>query len=237
MSSRTARVDIPIVIAEDAPELAAVLSGYDDVIVTKGAGAAAWLRDLIQAHLDVASSNEEVNRLTEELAQARHQAVASRARVDPATDLWDREHLIERLEDESNRVARYKVSFGAVLVELLAPNLALEAAVGELLRGFVRKVDVCVRYAPSTFVVVCPNTDEAGMRHFGTRVIDAVARANLPGFGPGLRPPLAVATVTLASGPVPADEILVRLDEALHAARASHGVVHWSESLRHDRAR
>ncbi len=138
-------------------------------------------------------------------------AIASSAQVDPVTDLWNRQHLVERLEDEANRLKRYDIPFGVLMVEV---DEAFERPAAELLAEFVRRVDVCSRFEANTFLVLCPNTDEQGMERLPERVRHAFSRADLPGSPVGDLPDLRLTPIAVTEAPAPPDEVLARLREA-----------------------
>ncbi len=172
-----------------------------------------------------------LSRMEEQITQVEVESVSAAASVDAQTELWDRQHLIERLEDEANRLARYKAPFGVVAIQVPATPAQLEFDAAELLRDFVRRVDVAARMEPHRFFVLCPSTDENGMRRLPDRIQDAFTAASLSGSPAGEAPRLAVATVALTEGKVSADEVLARLQMALRAATESGDVVHYNSDI------
>ena len=171
-----------------------------------------------------------LGRMETQIARVEAHSVACGASIDPLTDLWDRQHLIERLEDEANRLERYGTPFGVVWVEVPHEPVAFEAAAASLLRDFLRRVDVSARLEDRTFVVVCPNTDDPGMRRLPERLLGAFTDDSLPGWPAGQTPPLVVATATLDQPPAPPDEALDRLRRARRALQSSSGVIHFDPS-------
>ena len=193
--------------------------------------AAASVHARREASETIAELRAAVERMREEARRAEQAQMASQAQIDPATDLWDRQHLVERLEDEANRLARYGIPYGVILIELQAPVAGLEHATADLLRDFVRRVDVSTRFEPNTFVVVCPSTDAPGVQRLASRILDAVSLAELPGAPRGSLPDLVLCTVAHTEPPSPPDETLARLQVARRHARKSGGIAHWSPDL------
>jgi GGDEF domain-containing protein len=162
------------------------------------------------------------------VSEMQESSIASAAGIDPETNLWDRQHFIERLEDECNRLARYRSGFGVVAIDVVNASGELAIGAADLLRDFVRKVDVPARFERSTFVVLCPNTEAEGMKVLPGRVRDAFATRALPGSPEGQSVELTIATVAASEGPIASAEILGRLHEALDRARATGDTVHWT---------
>lgn len=191
------------------------------------------VRSHVLAHKEQVETIDELraalSRMHDQIAAVERQSVASQASIDEATDLWDRQYLIERIEDETNRLERYKIPFGVVSIDVSAEPPHLETAAAELLQNFVRRVDVSARFEPCCFVVLCPSTDDAGMRVLPGRLERAFSQAALPGSAPGELPTIRIATVTLDNGPVPTDEVLVRLMTARARAASSGAVVHYND--------
>ncbi len=172
-----------------------------------------------------------LTRMEDQITQVERESITAAASVDPDTELWDRQYLIERLEDEGNRLARYKIPFGVVAVEVAGDPEAREADAADVLRDFIRRVDVAARIEPGRFFVLCPSTDEAGMRRLPERLTEAFTAAALPYSPEGDTPKLAMATVALSEGVVSPDEVMARLHTALHAARERGTTVHYSSDI------
>lgn len=169
--------------------------------------------------------------LEDQVTQMQRESIAQAASVDPETELWDRQHLIERLEDEANRLARYGIAFGLLVIELPTDPPELEAAAAELLRNFVRRVDVSARLEPHSFAVLCPSTDDAGTRRLPERVLEAFTEAELPGSPAGHTPRVLIGTVSAEEAPCPPDEMMARLRIVRDRARSTGENVHYDANL------
>ncbi len=157
-----------------------------------------------------------VARLRSQLAAVEASSVSVRASIDGATGLWDTVHLVERVEDELNRLGRYGTAFGVLAVITGSASLGQDVAFAQVLMDFVRRVDVCTRRGLGDFVVVCPNTDEPGMRRFAERLREAVDVAVQQGTLAQVE--LRIAVVAYGSGAVRSDTVLGDLAAAMAAA-------------------
>lgn len=162
----------------------------------------------------IAELRAALSRMEGQMAQVEVEAVASRAQIDADTELWDRHHLVERLEDEANRLARYGIPFGVLMVEVDPAVEGMERAAADLLRDFVRRVDVCARFEPSTFVILAPSTDGPGMSRLPERVRDAFSAAALPDAPAGTEPSIKLTQIAVTEAPASPGEVLARLQEA-----------------------
>ncbi|MFT5433541.1 MAG: GGDEF domain-containing protein [Myxococcota bacterium] len=163
-------------------------------------------------------------RMEQQIAMVESQSIAEQAQIDSITGLWGRAHVVERIEDEANRLARYDIPFGAVMIEVPA---AAEVAAAELVADFIRKVDVAGRVEPGRIVVVCPNTSDGGMRRVLARLTESFESEDLPGCPSGILSGIAIATCTLDAPKAPPDEVLFRLQTALNTARTTGGTAHY----------
>jgi diguanylate cyclase (GGDEF)-like protein len=114
-------------------------------------------------------------------------------------------------------------------------NLAL-AAIADVLRGAIRRVDVLARYGGEEFGLVLPSTPKVAAGQVGERARDAVACHAFTSGGPdgrgGLTISLGVATYPAdASG---AEELVRRADSAMYLAKASgkNRLQYFGKSLR-----
>lgn len=159
-----------------------------------------------------------LDRVRNQVTAVEQHVVAARASVDVDSLLWDQVHLVERIEDEANRLARYGTPFGVAGVKVRRDPHRFDKAVAEVLADFVRRVDVCARRGAGDFVLVCPSTDDAGMRRVGERLRDALNPAGLADINVG------IATVAFGKGRFRSDDVLLRLEGVLE--RAQSGVLH-----------
>jgi GGDEF domain-containing protein len=192
-----------------------------------------------RARQTVLELNSALDRVRSQVTAVEQQVVAARASANVDSLLWDQVHLVERIEDEANRLARYGTAFGVagVRIEDEANRLArygtafgvagvkvrhegsrFDKAVAKVLADFVRRVDVCARRGPGDFVLICPSTDDAGMRRVGERLREA-----LDGAGVG-KEDTGIATLAFGGGQFRSDDILLKLEGVLE--RAQSGDLH-----------
>jgi len=107
---------------------------------------------------------------------------------------------------------------------------AVLVAFSTLLLGTLRKSDLLVRYGGEEFVVLAPNAGLAAARELGERIRAGVERLEVPVQGAVVRFTVSIGVCTLATPCEPAafkpereplEELLLRADEALYAAKAA----------------
>ncbi|ATX82701.1 two-component system, chemotaxis family, response regulator WspR [Mariprofundus ferrinatatus] len=114
------------------------------------------------------------------------------SRTDGLTNIFNRRHFDERLENEFLRARRKKLSLAVVLLDVdhfkqFNDNYGHQAGddclvkVAEALRSSIRRpADVVARYGGEEFVVILPETDREGVLHVAERIRKAVMEMNIP---------------------------------------------------------
>jgi diguanylate cyclase (GGDEF)-like protein len=177
-------------------------------------------------------------RLREVLAERNQELAATFARLehlaarDALTGAYNRRRILERLDDERQRLARGGAAFAVVLFDLdhfKRVNDSLGHAAGdEVLQRFVRLVESHIRsldrigrFGGEEFLLVLPGTaNAAAAREAVERIRVAIARAPWGEVSPGL-------AITVSAGAAVADVgedasvLVARADRALY--RAKHG--------------
>ncbi len=171
-----------------------------------------------RARQTVLELNSALDRVCSQVTAVEQHVVTARASVDVDSLLWDQVHLVERIEDEANRLARYGTAFGVAGVKVRHEGSRFDKAVAEVMADFVRRVDVCARRGPGDFVLTCPSTDDAGMRRVGERLREALDGADVGTEDTG------IATLAFGRGQFRSDDILLKLEEVLE--RAQSGDLH-----------
>lgn len=197
--------DAMFVLVGSSMELATAGDAFtDDVFETpcRAFEVAARLRNLARLHRAVA----EIDTLRAQIAEltARAPLVAVR---DERSGAYDRRYFELRLPEEIERSRRYGQPLSVVRVSLpdflgIQEQHGRETrdeafrALGATLQQTVRKVDLVARLHGAEFVVVAPNTDEAGAR-FVARRLESVVRElfSRRAYGPR-RTPVTVRTGT-----------------------------------------
>ncbi len=156
------------------------------------------------------------------------------ATTDPLTGLLNRRALSERLTTEMERALRYDTSVALLLVDLdhfkrvndthghLAGDGVLRA-VAELLTEEARSSDLVGRYGGEEFLVVLPETDDAGAASLAERMRERVAGHAFRAWeGEGaLEVTASIGMATFPAARIESvDDLFARADAALYRAKA-----------------
>jgi two-component system cell cycle response regulator len=154
------------------------------------------------------------------------------AETDPLTNCFNRRALMEKLEQEMDRAARYATMLTGMMVDIdnfkqindthghLVGDRVLKQ-LSSLLKREQRSVDIVARYGGEEFVVLLPETTSAESRNFAERLLRRVATHD---FGEPGKPVRVTISVGIASYPderVADGESLLRLaDSHLYRAKS-----------------
>ncbi|HTC24738.1 MAG TPA: diguanylate cyclase [Gemmatimonadales bacterium] len=131
------------------------------------------------------------------------------AETDPLTAVYNRRALMQKLEQEMDRAARYATRLTAMMIDIdnfkqindtyghLVGDKVLKQ-LSNLLKREQRSVDVLARYGGEEFVVLLPETTVAESRNFAERILRRVATHD---FGESGRPVRVTISVGMASYP------------------------------------
>jgi two-component system cell cycle response regulator len=131
------------------------------------------------------------------------------AETDPLTGCANRRALMERLEQEMDRAARYATMLTALMLDIdnfkqindtyghLVGDIVLKQ-LAQLLKREQRSVDVVARYGGEEFVVLLPETTSTESRNFAERVLRRVQEHD---FGEPHRPVRVTVSIGIASYP------------------------------------
>jgi Nif-specific regulatory protein len=153
---------------------------------------------------------------------------------DPATGAYTRHHFQQRLRDEVKLARKTGSPLTCMMVDIdhlrrinnergYVEADQVISRVARLLRDRTRGIDVVARYGGGKYVVILPQTDEAGAEAVANKVLGAVAGETF--FG-------RIGSVTCSSGAaqlgqgVGPEELVKRADMALFDAKASGRNVH-----------
>jgi diguanylate cyclase (GGDEF)-like protein len=159
----------------------------------------------------------------------RFERARTEARVDALTGLQNYRGAIESLQHEIQRVERFGKKLALLLVDLdgfkeindrcgHAAGDALLRHAASRIRAVLRQVDVAARLGGDEFVVLLPETDLAGARFVGDRVLAAL-RDSPAVFRD--RPLPITASVGIAEwrAGLDAEALLCAADQAMYAAK------------------
>ena len=154
------------------------------------------------------------------------------AETDPLTNCFNRRALMEKLEQEMDRAARYATMLTGMMVDIdnfkqindthghLVGDRVLKQ-LASLLKREQRSVDIVARYGGEEFVVLLPETTSTESRNFAERILRRVATHD---FGEPGHPVRVTSSIGIASFPderVSDGESLLRLaDTHLYRAKS-----------------
>jgi diguanylate cyclase (GGDEF)-like protein len=172
------------------------------------------------------------SRIAMSIENARLYAQAEqRARIDELTGLWNRRHLMERIQIEIGRHSRYGGTFSLVILDLdsfkafndtyghIAGDKFLKQ-LGTILKGAIRDADEAFRYGGDEFAILLPQTSIKDAHEVAERVRHRIASEIKAG------PTSMTASLGLASWPVDGiaiNEVINAADKALYYAKQNGG--------------
>lgn len=193
--------------------------------------------------------NEESVRLTSAIAQGAVRALSraatfesvlshqeqleALAKTDELTGCLSRRYLMERLENELERAARYNRLLGLVMFDIddfknlndthghTTGDAALRS-IGEVLQRSLRTADFVGRYGGDEFLLVLPETNIAGTHQLAERIRTGVSGREFELRGGVLRLSVSGGVAGFPeAGVVTAEDLIDRADEALYRAKAA----------------
>ena len=156
--------------------------------------------------------------------------VASQATTDGLTGLANRRSFDEELALEWRRAHRIGGSLALVLLDLDDFKLindthghpagdAVLRAIGELLGGGVRQIDLAARYGGEEFAVLVPESELAGAEQVAKRLRATVAKLEVPRPGGESLRVTASFGVAVSGAVTSPEELVAAADDALYEAK------------------
>ncbi len=172
--------------------------------------------------------SEKAHRLNAELQEALNiiQEISIR---DVLTGLYNRRHLLDRLEIEKKRADRTGQLFSIIILDIdhfkrindtlghLHGDEVLKV-VADLLQGSLRGTDFCARFGGEEFVMLLEQTGGDGALVCAERARHLVESAKFPAFGDDFQVTVSLG-VTWYQPKEPIFQVLSRADEALYRAK------------------
>ena len=152
------------------------------------------------------------------------------AETDPLTSCFNRRALMEKLEQEMDRAARYATMLTALMIDIdnfkqindthghLVGDRVLKQ-LANLLKREQRSVDIVARYGGEEFVVLLPETTNAESRNFAERILRRVASHDFGEAGHTVRVTISIGIASYPDERVTDGESLLRLADR-HMYRA-----------------
>jgi diguanylate cyclase (GGDEF)-like protein len=159
---------------------------------------------------------------------------------DDLTGFYNRHHLMELIETESNRSVRTGSVFSLAMIDLdkfknvndtfghqAGDNVLI--AFSAIIRSVLRKSDFCGRYGGEEFLIVLTQTDLQEAKVFAERLRTCVEESFFPELGRKSRLTVSIGlAVHKANEGV--EKTISRADEALYRAKkGGRNRVEWSE--------
>lgn len=153
------------------------------------------------------------------------------ARTDSLTDLYNRQYLMERLENEMSRTRRYKRPLSLIMLDLdhfkevndryghLAGDAVL-ASTASIVSSTLRETDFAGRYGGEEFVIVMPETDIQGASEYAERLRRTMeGRKHEIPQGEKISVTFSAGVAEMSGGDT--EELIALADEALYRAKSS----------------
>ena len=155
------------------------------------------------------------------------------AKTDELTGCLSRRYLMERLENELERAARYKRLLGIVMFDIddfkrlndthghTTGDAALRS-IGEILQRSLRTADFVGRYGGDEFVLVLPETSAHGTHQLAERIRKGVSQRTFDLRAGTMRLTISGGVAGYPdSGVATAEDLIDRADKALYAAKGA----------------
>jgi len=184
---------------------------------------------IIQMQEELAFEREQLQRVSNDLTVANG-SLQLLALTDSLTGLPNRRAAMERLEQEWSRTQRSHRPLTCMMVDIdhfklvndkfghPVGDLALKC-VAQSLRQVARAQDVVYRMGGEEFLVICPDTDIHAACQSAERMRQRVAELVVANVNPPLRLTISIGIGAFGSGMTTLDELLIRVDSCLYAAK------------------
>ncbi len=153
------------------------------------------------------------------------------AETDPLTNCFNRRALMQKLEQEMDRAARYATMLTGMMIDIdnfkqindthghLVGDRVLKQ-LSSLLKREQRSVDIVARYGGEEFVVLLPETTAAESRNFAERILRRVATHDFGETGKPVRVTISIGIASYPDERVTDGESLLKLaDNHLYRAK------------------
>ncbi len=178
---------------------------------------------LIEDVTDVCHYQGQLQKALEELAQM--------SRIDGLTQIYNRRHWQESLEQEFAKAKRHSKSLSLVMLDLdyfklLNDNYGHQCGdmvlieVSKLIGSLLRVEDIFGRYGGEEFAIILPETDLSGAIELAERICSAVAKKSLEYNGEEINVTISLGVAQLRNKEVSYEGLISQADSALYQAKA-----------------
>ena len=148
---------------------------------------------------------------------------------DDLTGFFNRTHLMDLIETESNRAVRTGSVFSLAMIDIdkfknindtyghQTGDYVLKTFAA-VVRSILRKTDFCGRYGGEEFLIVLTQTDIQAAKIFAERIRDCVEKSLFPSLGPDTRVTVSIG-LTVYKMQENIERTISRADEALYRAK------------------
>lgn len=148
---------------------------------------------------------------------------------DDLTGFFNRTHLMDLIETESNRSIRTGDVFSLAMIDIdkfknindtyghQTGDYVLKTFAA-VVRSILRKTDFCGRYGGEEFLIVLTETDIQAAKIFAERIRDCVEKSLFPSLGPDSRVTVSIG-LTVYKMQENTERTISRADEALYRAK------------------
>jgi len=168
------------------------------------------------------------------LSATKGEEIERLALLDTLTDLYNSRTFLKEIKDELRRAKRYKRPVALCMISIdafrditrqfgaLTSDQVLKA-MGDVLRGAIRDVDIPARYSAEEFAIIFPETNASGASIVAERIRQRVTNQSITHNWHNLK---VTASIGLASFPAHAresEELIAKTIQALELAMQRGG--------------
>ncbi|WP_394220644.1 diguanylate cyclase [Alteromonas gracilis] len=132
----------------------------------------------------ISQKNEEISALQAALLE-KNKTLAFLSAHDTVTGLYNRNHMIQRAEEEISRFHRFHTTASLIVIELSPADVSADLsdsplkeealkAVATNCLNTVREVDVVSRFSGEQFIILCPQTELTAANTLAVRLLDSL---------------------------------------------------------------
>jgi len=167
---------------------------------------------------------------SDNIENAYHEELFRLAKIDGLTNIYNRRHFMESIEQEVDRARRYNRPLSLLMIDIdhfksvndtfghRAGDSVL-SAVAKLFLSRSRKVDYVSRYGGEEFAILLPEVNAMGAFQFATKLNKAVASKAQVFEGKEIPITISIGVADLLQGNQSADELITTADRRLYIAK------------------